>query len=358
MSLPLDQNAFPVDSAIVAVATGRVVDVASLTAGENVALVYLGPERVMETTAGQVVPFVPRRKSPQEATEEFFSARVSNANTREAYKRDAMRFASWCRVHGFTLEAITPVHVAAYRDQLSKDGMSPATVKRHLSALRMLFSHLVTTGAMAYNPAREVKTPPIRRSQGKTPALTPDQMRRLFESIGDAKPIDLRDRALIGVMAYTFARASAACQLTAADYIDLGRATCLRLNEKGGVQKEIPCHPVLSEYLDAWIKAAQIKGIAPLFPTFSGPAHDQLADRAMSRQEALQMVKRRLDRAGLPSLFSCHSFRATGITTFLENGGQLETAQNIANHADPRTTKGYDRRATRLELSELARVAY
>jgi integrase len=70
------------------------------------------------------------------------------------------------------------------------------------------------------------------------------------------------------------------------------------------------------------------------------------------------MVKRRLERAKLPSLFSNHSFRATGITTFLENGGQLETAQSIAGHADPRTTKGYDRRATRLELSELARVAY
>jgi site-specific recombinase XerD len=307
---------------------------------------------------GQVVPYVPRRKTAQEATEEFFSARVSNANTREAYKRDALRFASWCSAQGFTLEAITPVHVAAYRDQLAKDGMSPATVKRHLSALRMLFSHLVATGAMAYNPAREVKTPPIRRSQGKTPALQPEQMRQLFQSIGTEKPIDLRDRALIAVMAYTFARVSAACQLTAADYIDLGRTTYLRLNEKGGVQKEIPCNPVLAQYLDAWIKAAGIAGSGPLFPAFTGQAHDIISDRAMRRDETLKMVKRRLERAKLPSLFSNHSFRATGITTFLENGGQLETAQSIAGHADPRTTKGYDRRATRLELSELARVAY
>ena len=78
----------------------------------------------------------------------------------------------------------------------------------------------------------------------------------------------------------------------------------------------------------------------------------------MIRDEALQMVKRRLVRAGLPALFSCHSFRATGITTFLENGGLLETAQTIAGHADSRTTKGYDRRATRLELAEIARVNY
>jgi integrase/recombinase XerD len=310
------------------------------------------------TSSGQVVPFVPRRKTAQEATEEFFSARISNENTRTAYMRDAKRFASWCSAQGFPLEAITPVHVAAYRDQLTKAGMSTATVKRHLSALRMLFSHMVATGAMAYNPAREVKTPPVRRTTGKTPALQPEQMRRLFETIGTDKLIDLRDRALIGVMAYTFARVSAACRLTAADYIDLGRATFLRLKEKGNVEREIPCHPALAEYLDAWIKATGITGSGPLFPAFTGQAHDIMSSRPMRRDETLKMVKRRLDRADLSSLFSCHSFRATGITTFLENGGQLETAQNIAGHADSRTTKGYDRRATRLELAEIVRVSY
>lgn len=308
--------------------------------------------------AGQVVPFTPKRKTPQEAAEEFFAARISNENTREAYTRDAFRFASWCSGFGLTLEAITPVHVAAYRDQLIKEKMSAATIKRHLSALRMLFSHMVATGAMPYNPAREVKTPTVRRTEGKTPALSPDQMHQLFQSIGDEKLIDLRDRALIGVMAYTFARVSAACRLAASDYIDLGRQTYLRVKEKGGVEREIPCHPSLSEYLDAWITASGISGSSSLFPTFTGAAHDQLSDKAMTRDEALQMVKRRLKRAGLPTLFSNHSFRATGITTFLANGGQLEVAQRIAGHADSRTTKGYDRRATRLELSEIVRVKY
>ncbi len=307
---------------------------------------------------GQVIPFVPLRKTPQEAAEEFFAARITNVNTREAYTRDVFRFAGWCSENGLTLEAITPVHVAAYRDQLLKDRMSAATVKRHLSALRMIFSHMVATGAMPYNPAREVKTPTIRRTEGKTPALSPEQMHQLFQSIGSEKLIDLRDRALIGVMAYTFARVSAACRLTTSDYIDLGRQTYLRVNEKGGVEREIPCHPSLSEYLDAWLSASGISSGNSLFPTFTGAAHDQLSEKAMNRDEALQMVKRRLKRAGLPTLFSNHSFRATGITTFLENGGQLEIAQRIAGHADSRTTKGYDRRATRLELSEIVRVRY
>lgn len=299
-----------------------------------------------------------RRKTPQEAVEEFFTAKISNENTRAAYIRDARHFAEWCSRQGLTLETITTVHVAAYRDQLVKDGKQPATVKRHLSALRMLFSHMVTTGAMAFNPAREVKTQPIRRAEGKTPALDPDQMRSLFESFDLEKKIDLRDRALIAVMAYTFARVSAACAITTADYFDLGRRTQIRLNEKGGRQKELPCHPVLAEYLDTWIAAAGIAGNAPIFQSFTGPRHDALSGRPMHRSEVLQMVKRRLERAGLSTLFSNHSFRATGITTFLENGGLLETAQQIAGHADSRTTKGYDRRATRLELSEIVRVSY
>lgn len=311
-----------------------------------------------EGQTGRVVPFVPRRKTPQEAAEEFFAARIANENTREAYTRDALRFATWCSELGLRLEDITPVHVAGYRDHLAKEKLSPATVKRHLSALRMLFSHMVSTGAMAYNPAREVKTPPIRRAEGKTPALSPEQMHQLFQSIGTERLIDLRDRALIGVMAYTFARVSAACRLKAADYVDLGRQTYLRVQEKGGVEREIPCHPSLSEYLDAWLTASGIHGMMALFPTFTGPAHDQLSNKPMTRDETLQMVKRRLKRAGLPTLFSNHSFRATGITTFLENGGQLEVAQRIAGHADSRTTKGYDRRATRLELSEIVRVRY
>ena len=104
----------------------------------------------------------------------------------------------------------------------------------------------------------------------------------------------------------------------------------LRLREKGGVEREIPCHPVLAEYLDAWISKASISGTAVLFPTFTGADHKELSTRAMGRDEVLQMVKRRLSRAGLPSLFSNHSFRITGIRTFLENGGRLV----IARHAD------------------------
>lgn len=94
-----------------------------------------------------------------------------------------------------------------------------------------------------------------------------------------------------------------------------------------------------------------------LFPAFERKGV-VMTTRLMDRNDVLRMVKRRLRSAGIPPVFSNHSFRATGITEFLANGGALETAQELANHADSRTTRLYDRRATRVELAEIVRIRF
>ncbi|ARU41485.1 hypothetical protein CCB80_10210 [Armatimonadetes bacterium Uphvl-Ar1] len=196
-----------------------------------------------------------------------------------------------------------------------------------------------------------------RVKTGKTPTLSAEQMRQLFDSFDPSKPNDLRDRALIAVMSYSLARVSAALDLRASDLMDLGRTQVLRLQEKGGVQRDIPAHPKLVEYLDEWIDHAQLRGSDFLFPAL--PRNGGVdSSKSMTRGDALRMVKRRLLKAGIPPVFSNHSFRATGITEFLTNGGDLETAQQLANHADSRTTKLYDRRASRLELEEIVRIRF
>lgn len=182
-------------------------------------------------------------------------------------------------------------------------------------------------------------------------------MRRLFESFDTTKPVHLRDRALIATMAYSLARVSAAVDLKVCDFLDLGRSQIIRLNEKGGVQRDIPAHPRLVEYLDAWLEVARLTPTSFLFPAFEHRG-TLLTTRKLSRSDALRMVKRRLEGAGLPKVFSNHSFRATGITEFLANGGSLDVAQQLANHADSRTTKLYDRRATRMELEEIVRIRF
>lgn len=306
---------------------------------------------------GSLAPRHPGRKTAQEASADYFGAKIANDNTRAAYLRDAREFAQWCADRGLSLGQVETLHVAAFRDHLREGGNGAATIKRKMSALRNLFAYMVETGSLSFNPAREVSTEKVRVKGGKTPALNAEQMRMLFASFDLAKPIDLRDRALIAVMAYSLARVSAAVSLRLEDFLDLGRTQLIRLHEKGGVERDIPAHPKLVEYLDDWIAVAGLRPSSHLFPAFDARGTVQ-TDRPLTRGDVLRMVKRRLLRAGIPPAFSNHSFRATGITEFLANGGSLETAQQLANHADSRTTKLYDRRATRLELEEIVRIRF
>lgn len=294
----------------------------------------------------------------QRAFMEFFAATIPNANTRAAYMRDILRFARWCDERSFRLEQVTSIHVAAYREEVSRE-LSAPSVKRHFSALRMLFSFFVEKGVLDRNPVREVKTARFSRSEGKTPAFTPEEMHQLFESFDTSSIVGLRDRALIGVMAFTFARVEAAVSLRVKDFMTLGRRAVIRLNEKGGKEREIPCHHALVEYLDAYIEAAGIgeEKNLPLFRSALGRT-GKLTQKAISRTDAYAMIQRRVEGAGLRGRFSCHSFRATGITTYLENGGTLEMAQWIAGHADSRTTKLYDRRNQRASLDDIERIRF
>lgn len=287
---------------------------------------------------------------------EFFASTIPNRNTRMAYLKAVAQFSDWCQERRIFLEAVSPIVLAAYREQ--HPGSLP-TVKQHFSALRMLFGWFVEKGVVDRNPVREVKTAKFSRAEGKTPALSVEDMQRLFESFDLDSVVGLRDRALVAVMAYTFARVDAAVSLRIRDYGQQGRRAFVRLREKGGKEKEIPCHHKLEEFLDAYLQAANLAGgkDAPLFRTAAGRT-GKLTENPMTRFDAWKMVRRRIKDAGIEGEFTNHSFRATGITTFLENGGSLESAQFIAGHADSRTTKLYDRRYQRASLEDLERVRY
>jgi integrase len=192
-------------------------------------------------------------------------------------------------------------------------------------------------------------------TRGKTPVLSGTEMRQLLKSIDVGELIGLRDRALLGLMGYTFTRVGAVVSLRGRGLLP-ARRSWLRLHEKGGKRHEVPSHHSLDEYLDAWIAADGIgddkKG--PLFLTFK--RGDKLTDNAMIRSDALYMIKRRAKGAGLPYSTCCHTFRATGITAYLQNGGTLEHAQQIAAHQSPRTTKLHDRTRDEISLDEVERI--
>jgi site-specific recombinase XerD len=286
---------------------------------------------------------------------EFFTANIRNRNTREAYLRAAMRFADWCERHKLSLGQLSPPLVAAYVEELGATHSRP-TVKQHLAAVRMLLDYLVVGQALPLNPAASVRGPRHVVTRGKTPVLTREQARQLLESIDVSTVGGLRDRALIAVMIFSFARVSAVIGMNAEDYYPDGKRWWFRLHEKGGKFHEVPAHHAAEEYLDAYLQAAGItpSGKAPLFRSLN--RRRELTDRRIHRREVLGMVKRRAREAGLPDRIGCHTFRATGITAYLLSGGTLEKAQRIAAHSSARTTKLYDRTNDDITLDEIERI--
>jgi integrase len=148
------------------------------------------------------------------------------------------------------------------------------------------------------------------------------EARALLDSIDVTKPVGLRDRALIGLMVYSFARIGAALAMKVEDVYVQSRRLWVRLHEKGGKQHEMPCHHNLETYLHAFIDgcglATDPKG--PLFRTI-GRGTDALTTTPLPQANAYAMIRRRAAAADIGTKIGNHTFRATGITAYLKNGG-------------------------------------
>jgi site-specific recombinase XerD len=285
---------------------------------------------------------------------EFFAAQIRNPHTRRAYARAVGEFLVWCEGVGLTsLAAVQPLHVATWIEGLTHQVSAP-TVKQQLAAIRHLFHWLVTGQVVPVNPAASVRGPRHVVRSGKTKVLEPAEARHLLDSISVSTPAGLRDRALISVMVYSFARIGAALAMKVDDVYTQNRRLWVRLHEKGGKDHAMPCHHHLDEALAAYL---EIDGIAtdpegPLFRTI-GRGTGTLTRTALPQANAYDMIRRRAEAAGIKTKIGNHSFRATGITAYLKNGGTLEKAAVMANHASTRTTQLYDRRRDEMSLDEI-----
>jgi site-specific recombinase XerD len=301
--------------------------------------------------------FAPTPKAVRR-TLEFFTTQINNDHTRKAYLNATRRFAAWCETRGLhNLADVQPIHMAAFIKDLQGEFSAP-TVKQHLAALRMLFDWLVTGHVLDVDPAHAVRGPKYVVKKGKTPVLNTEEARTLLDAIDTGSLMGLRARALIGVMVYSFARINAVLQMKVGDYFTQGRRGWVRLHEKGGKEHEVPCHHNLEKFLDEYIAAAGVAEDAagPLFRTVAGRTGN-LTNNSLWQQDAYRMIQRRAEGAGIKTKIGNHTFRATGITAYLKNGGTLETAQHIVNHESPRTTKLYDRRQDEISLDEVERIA-
>jgi site-specific recombinase XerD len=288
------------------------------------------------------------------AWDEFFKGQLANAHTRKNYAHAVRHFLGWCDHpdRQIPLVRITPGRVGDY---LAGLGLATPTKKLRLAALRKFFDLLVVRHVVILNPAASVRAERYSTVEGKTPEIGTVQARDLLKSVDVSNLVGLRDRAILAVLVYTAARVGAVAKLTMKSLKHDGTQYSLRFSEKGGKAREIPVRHDLELILRGYIEAAGITE-GPLFRTAVRRTR-RLTTKAMSGIDICRMMKRRLKAAGLPDQFSPHSFRVATVTDLLEQNVPLEDVQHLAGHADPRTTRLYDRRRRKVTRNIVERIS-
>lgn len=288
------------------------------------------------------------------AWEEFFHARIGNRNTRIAYENAVRRFLGWTAAREPDVARITPGMVGRYFNELP---LSVPSKKLHLAAVRSFFDLLVQRHVMVLNPAHSVRTERYSAIEGRTPRIPVEQARQLLESIRIESILDLRDRAVIAILAFTAARETSVAKLLLGDFAHDATQYLLRFNEKGGKARTIPVRHDLEGFLREYIAAAGLEQEPKDAPLFRTVQNGRLTNRPINGIDIWRVVKRRLGAAGLPTICSPHSFRSCVATDLLEQGVPLEDVQNLLNHADARTTRLYDRRQRHVTRSIVERIS-
>jgi len=293
------------------------------------------------------------------AAEEFFYGKIRNEHTRAAYLIAVRRFLRWAENRGFDLRQIASKDVGQYMDELRKENTSVATRKQHLAALRHFYDGLVTRHAILLNPALSVRGERYEVVEGKTPEITVQHARQLLTSIDTSHVVGLRDRAILAILIYTASRAGAVAKLKRGSFYHAGDQWMLHFEEKGGKSREIPVRHDLEQMIFEYVNAAGLRDARDDILLFRTALRKtgQLTTNGMHVNDVCRMMKRRLKDASLPSRLSPHSFRVTTITDLLEQGVPLEDVQRLAGHADPRTTRLYDRRQKKVTRNVVERIS-
>jgi site-specific recombinase XerD len=295
------------------------------------------------------------------AWDEFFQGEIANAHTRKNYTHAIRKFLAWAEHEHLALLDITPGGVGQYFQEMD---LAVPTKKLHLAALRKFFDRMVNRHVIVINPAATVRAERYSAVEGKTPEIQGKQAEALLRSIAitcqdesGTRPdlVGLRDRAILAVLIFTAARVGAVAKLSFKSLRHDGTEYTLRFSEKGGKSREIPVRSDLQKILLAYILAAGISA-GPLFCTALGKT-GTLTDNPITAIDICRMMKRRLKAASLPTDFSPHSFRVTTITDLLEHNTSLEDVQHLAGHADPRTTRLYDRRRRKITRNIVERIS-
>jgi len=300
---------------------------------------------VLETRSGDLRPTVELLREVPE--EEVWLQGQRSGQTRRAYKADIRHFIEALGVRSREeLRRVDRAAVIHWQRAMEAEGARPRTIRRRLSALSSLFSHLVTRRLADTNPCREVKRPRVNRTRGETRSFSQKQARALLDAPDVTTLQGLRDRVILSIGLQVGARRSEIARLAVKDFHQNQGYWSLHFVRKGGEDLSVSVNPQTAQRIHEYLRAAghgtDLDG--PLLrPTRSnGRSND--GRRRMSADMVDRVLKKYCRQVDLPLGFSAHSMRATFITTALQNGASLEDVQRDVGHADPTTTKLYDRR--------------
>jgi integrase/recombinase XerD len=294
-----------------------------------------------------------------EAVQAWLS-KTPSRHTRRSYGNDVGQLLSYCGITPDRLDRladIRPADVSAWRDELQRQGLSNATVRRKLTSVRSLFSYLQVYGYTGANPAQgKFVTAPAASRDGKTVGLSPRECRHLLESPSADTPAGIRDRAILAVLAYSACRVGELVRLKVGDFKTSGEHRVLNIHGKGGKERIVPLHLEAVERLAAWLEVAGIADDRPgsLFCAAKSPrgaGRDGFRRETMTTRSVQQLVRRYARRLGLDPAVTVHSLRVTALTIARERGSDIIDLQDFAGHADPRTTLTYIRTRDRLSKS-------
>jgi site-specific recombinase XerD len=287
--------------------------------------------------------------------EEVWLASRKSARTRRAYRTDVAHFMQTFDITSAEeLRKIDHRAVMAWeRLMREQEGKEATTVRRRLAALSSLFTHLVKFGVVEQNPVREVERPAVNRREGMTLAFSQKQARKILDTPPEETVHGLRDRAILSVGLQVGLRRAEIASLKVGDF-HLNRGyDSLKVVRKGGKKGSLAIHPQTAERIRRYIEEAKhgedLDG--PLFRPVRGNQRSTDGRRHLHPDEIDRILRKYAKRIGLDRGYSAHSMRATFITTALDNGASLEDVQRAAGHADPSTTKLYDRRGYNPEKS-------
>ncbi|MGB0906075.1 MAG: tyrosine-type recombinase/integrase [Maricaulaceae bacterium] len=296
----------------------------------------------------------------------FLHLSIKSDDTRSTYRSALTQFFRFCdNLDLQELVDIEPEHVRTYLDHRTKTLQMMASAPNHYHAIKSLFQYLIDSGPLTSNPAASVNYAFVRSRKGKTAVITKSDVRELLISIPSdpedetepAKQTDLRDRALIALMAYTFARIGGALSTNVGDYKMNDGVMWLNMIEKGSKSHSVPISGAAQEYINTYIEYCGLTDPkTPLFQSANRTGH--LTGKRYDRGNSRRMIARRAEALGIGKGVKNHTFRATGITRFLEDGGKLDDAQDIANHSDSSTTRRYDRRSSKRLIHVMKNIDY